>query len=120
VITDTKEFNEKLHALTQTTEHEEEIQKMLRDVTQKGQHFITRAKFKIFDVLTDEQMEKLQNLIDNPPDYVKTIIAEIKKLRGENTDSMPVYLKSWKPGEPIPEEYKKHRASRKMFPAEEK
>jgi hypothetical protein len=74
----------------------------------------------MFDVLTDEQMEKLQNLIDHPPDYIKTKIAEMKKMQGKNIDPIQALLNSWKPGDPIPEEYKKHRNSRKTFPTEEK
>jgi Spy/CpxP family protein refolding chaperone len=120
VITDHKELSKKLRSITESTEYKEAFQKMLQEQIPKGQQFVTRVKFKMFDVLTDEQMKTLQDLIDNPPDYVKTFIAEAKKFRGKNTNPLQSPLHSWQPGEPIPEEYKKHRATRKAFPSEEK
>ena len=76
--------------------------------------FSNELKVKILDILTDEQWERLQKLVDNPPDYVKKIL---RKWRG---DSEPTVWtpgpNSWQPGDPIPEAYRQERKTRGTFP----
>ena len=97
-----------------------EIQREMDEVMESGKGFANRLKFRMIDVLTDEQMELLAELVDNPPDYVKKIIAQIRKQMGE--DDSPGGASgewrpgpnSWKPGDPIPEEYRQQREERRF------
>ena len=70
-----------------------------------------KLKFRIFDVLTDEQYDRVIQLVDHPPDYIKRIIEWRNKPRvwtpGPN---------SWQPGDPIPEGYRQQRQTRGNFP----
>jgi len=75
-------------------------------------------KFKMFDVLTDEQLERMIDLIDNPPDYVKKVIAQMRNWQGrDEPGEWQPGVNSWKPGDGIPAEYLKHRQEmKKRFP----
>ncbi|MCL2625176.1 MAG: hypothetical protein FWD31_16065, partial [Planctomycetaceae bacterium] len=93
-----------------------ELRPELDEVTESRIRFINQMKFKMFDVLTDEQFERMTDLIDNPPDYVKKVIAQMRKMRGED-DSESNEWGSWQPGDGIPAEYLKHRQEmKKRFP----
>jgi Ni/Co efflux regulator RcnB len=73
---------------------------------------------KMFDVLTDAQWTRLQNLIDNPPHYIKEYLKQQKKYRDE-AEKQEVLVPgpdSWQPGDPIPEEYRQERNTRRNFP----
>jgi hypothetical protein len=117
-ITDHKEFREKFQAASEELKIDDDFQKFRREVLEKAQGFATLAKFKMFDVLTDEQMAKLQNLIDNPPDYVKEYLAEAKKMYDANSSAPQSFMNAWKPGDPVPAEYKEKRKL-KPFPKTE-
>jgi len=77
----------------------------------------------MFDVLTDEQWERMIDLIDNPPDYVKKILDEKRKAReaetassGESGEWQPG-PGSWQPGDGIPAGYRIERETRsRQFP----
>ena len=84
---------------------------------ESGQGFSNRLKFKMFDVLTDEQMERMAQLIDNPPDYVKKTLRRWRGLGDNETGEWKPGPDSWKPGDPIPAEYLQHREEQKArFP----
>ena len=92
----------------------EEVQKDVKE-------FANKLKFKMFDVLTDEQMERMADLIDNPPDFIKKGLARMRKEMGideaEESGEWKPGINSWKPGDPIPKEYLEQRKERKKsFP----
>ncbi len=97
-----------------------EYQREIREVMESGKAFANKLKFRMFDVLTDEQMERMADFIDNPPDYVKNAVADIYQGTENNDSSNGEWkpnLNSWKPGDPIPEEYLEQRKERKKnFP----
>ncbi len=97
-----------------------EIKKLNEDIKNRGQHFVAQLKIKMFDVLTDEQWDRLQKIVDNPPDYVKNMIKKMKAQMGggDGTDVSKNVMEAWKPGEPIPDEYRQQR-QKKAFPAKE-
>ncbi len=100
------------------TEHPE-YKKREDELTAKGKAFANKLKFKMFDVLTDEQMERMAQLIDNPPEDIKKAMKKIKEMQGEQEKAAGYQpnLDSWKPGEPIPDEYLEQRKERKKsFP----
>jgi len=66
------------------------------------------------------------DLIDNPPDYVKKVIAQIRKEMGTDDSSTDTPADtsggwvpgpgSWRPGDGIPEGYRIERNTRSRFP----
>ncbi len=97
-----------------------EFKKIAEEMETGGKAFAAQFKTKMFDVLTDEQWEKLQNLVDNPPEHVKKMQAAMKKFSGQDgeTEAVRNPMDAWKPGDAIPEEYRQKRA-RKAFPVAE-
>ena len=88
------------------------------DIRESGEKLADSLKIKMFDVLTDEQWNRMVNLIDNPPDYVKKILAE-RREREKSDSSTGVWQpgpNSWKPGDPIPEGYRQQRQEQGRFP----
>jgi Spy/CpxP family protein refolding chaperone len=101
-----------------------DLQREMAEVMESGKLFSDKLKFRMFDVLTDEQLERMAQLIDNPPDYAQKAIAQIRRQMG-NDDSPTSECgewrpgqNSWKPGDPIPAEYLEQRQERR-FPRRE-
>jgi hypothetical protein len=82
--------------------------------------FMTRFKIEMFDVLTDEQWDRLQNLIDNPPLHARLFIAKLREQMGVTEENEGEVWQpgpgSWRPGDPIPEAYRQERNTRGNFP----
>ena len=122
-VTDPKEMSKIIEeAVKKIQSSDPEFKKMQNDVLADAKEFASKLKFKMFDVLTDEQMERMADLIDNPPDYVKNALARIRKQMGaddneELSGEWKPGINSWKPGDPIPKEYLEQRNERKKnFP----
>ena len=62
----------------------------------------------------DKQMEKMQKIIANPPEFLRKKLEENQKEREENekTEQWKPGPNSWKPGDPIPTEYIEERKVR--------
>jgi len=97
-----------------------EYKKIAEEVQSKGMQFTTQFNAKIFDVLTDDQWNRLQNLIDNPPEYAKAVGKKLKEQKGasEKAGAWQPGPNSWKPGDPIPESYRQERNERSRFSRE--
>ena len=97
-----------------------EYKSIHEDIQSKSIAFTERFKVEIFDVLTDEQWARLQDLIDNPPRHARIFIAKLREQRGvteENKGNVWVPGPgSWQPGDPIPESYRIQRNTRGNFP----
>jgi len=92
--------------------------------------FSTQFRTRMFDVLTDEQWFRLQELIDNPPEHALIL----RKLLREHLDTGEETAQtteaedgrwmpgpgSWQPGDAIPEAYRIERNERRRFPREER
>jgi len=103
-----------------------DIQRAMNEVMESGKVFSDALKSKMFDVLTDEQWQRMVDLIDNPPAYMKKAIAEMRKQMG--TDDSQARSRqpgggyvpgpgAWQPGSSaIPEQYRQERNSRRPFP----
>jgi len=120
-VTDHEEQRKIIEAIVKKIREENpDIQREEKEMLEDGKLFTNKLKFRMFDVLTDEQMERMAQLIDNPPDYVRKAIAQIRKQMGH--DDSPVSESgewkpgpnSWKPGDPIPEEYLQQRQERRF------
>ncbi|MDR3183610.1 MAG: hypothetical protein LBT89_11970 [Planctomycetaceae bacterium] len=119
---DREEFAEKKRVAEEALKSEGEFKKIMQGPLDKSRALVTRLKIKMFDVLTDEQWEKLQDLVDHPPDYVKEELAKMKKKFGDDqqTNAWQPGVNSWQPGDAIPEKYRQQRAAGKKFPQKEK
>ena len=98
-----------------------EYKKIYDDIRAQGRAFATQFKVKLFDVLTDEQWARLQNLINNPPEHAKAYLKKMKEQReeAETAGGWQPGPNSWRPGDPIPEEYRQERNKRRTFPRAE-
>jgi Spy/CpxP family protein refolding chaperone len=98
------------------------FKKMHEETMSRNRAFTERFKMKMFDVLTDEQWNRLQKLIDNPPEYALVFRKTMKELSGANEESgaWQPGPGSWKPGDAIPEVYRIERNQRSRFPRGER
>ena len=97
------------------------IKKMFEESQSRNKVFTTKFKIKMFDVLTDEQWDRLQKLVDGPPEYTKAFGKKLREQRDERekTDVWAPGPNSWRPGDPIPEGYREQRNERRRFPRTE-
>jgi len=75
-------------------------------------------RIKMFDVLTDEQWLRIQDLVDHPPEYIKVFLKKVKaniEKNARDTGWQPG-PGSWQPGDAIPEAYRQERNTRGNFP----
>ena len=102
-----------------------EFKRIHEEIRSRGQVFATQFKTKMFDVLTDEQWKRLQELIDHPSELAKIILKKLKKERGESEEGESSEggwqpgPGSWRPGDAIPEQYRQERNTRGNFPRPE-
>ena len=97
-----------------------QFKKTLDDVMSQTRLFTTQFKTKMFDVLTDEQWKRLQELIDTPPEHAKVLRKKLKEQIGESEKSVwAPGPNSWKPGDAIPEGYREQRNEKRRFPRTE-
>ena len=82
----------------------------------QGKALAMQLKVKMFDVLTDEQWDRLQELTDNPPEYAMVLLRKIRERQNESetTKSWQPGPDSWKPGDGIPEQYRQERNERRF------
>ncbi|MCL2742599.1 MAG: hypothetical protein FWE67_01975 [Planctomycetaceae bacterium] len=97
-----------------------DVRTRMEQLSKRASGFMGIFKFKMLDVLTDEQLAKMQRIIDNPAEYVKKIRDKMQKERAERekqeSNKWQPGIDSWRPGDPLPEEYLKQRQQRKSFP----
>jgi hypothetical protein len=105
-----------------------ELKKIRDEIQSQCKKFSEKFRIRMFDVLTDEQWKRMLNLIDNPPEHAKIFRKKLKEISGEREDDVktekpPVWQpgpNSWKPGDPIPEQYRQQRNERQgSFPRSE-
>jgi hypothetical protein len=80
---------------------------------ERGTKLVTLLQNRMMNVLTDEQLIKMQKILDETPEFAKKIIAESKAKRAEQEKS-PQYVPgpdSWRPGDPLPVQFKEERKS---------
>jgi hypothetical protein len=85
--------------------------KQFADFLERGTKFATLLQTRLMDVLTDEQLIKMQEILDATPQFAKKRIAELKALRTLAKLS-PTYVPgpdSWRPGDPVPKEFMQER-----------
>ena len=101
----------------QSKKNNEALQKKYRENAERGRQFATRLKSRLMNVLTDAQLDKMQELIDNMPQFAKKLRSDMKANREalEKSGQWQPGPDSWRPGDGSPAEFKKER-SQKAFP----
>ncbi|MDR0328113.1 MAG: hypothetical protein LBI05_07460 [Planctomycetaceae bacterium] len=109
---------EKMRAADKKLAGDPEYKKILDEIQTMNKTFAARFKTAMFDVLTDVQWERLQELVDNPPDIAKILEEKLREgnAKSEASGGWQPGPDSWKPGDPIPEQYRKERNQRGNFP----
>jgi len=112
-------------ASQKVTEHYPENSIGMREFTESGIALSNRLKIEMFDVLTDEQWNRMLGLIDNPPDHVKKIFENFRNMAirmnapqaANAPDPWQPGPGSWQPGDGIPAGYRIERETRsRQFP----
>jgi hypothetical protein len=99
-----------------------EMQARMKRINERASGFMRGFQVKMLDVLTDEQLVKMQHIIDNPPEYVKKRRDQLQKEREEREkarkekEEWQPGIDSWRPGDPLPVEYLQERKQRRGFP----
>jgi hypothetical protein len=113
-------IQEKMQAIQKKLMADPEYKRIHDEMQTTGQVFATQFKTKMFDILTDAQWKRLQELTDNPPEYAKIILKKMKEQRGESEKAGAGAWQpgpdSWRPGQAIPEQYRQERNTRGTFP----
>ncbi len=114
-------MKKKMEALDAEFAKNEKIRDRSKQLNERARDFMTGFKFKMFNVLTDDQLAKMQRIIDNPTEYVKKIRDRMQKERAarEKENEWKPGIDSWRPGDPLPKEYLEQRKQRKSFPKSE-
>ena len=98
----------------------QEFMRLSDEIQSSGRAFATQFKTQMFDVLTDEQWMRLQELIDNPPEHALLFRQRQRESSGETEDNKrDIWVPgpdSWRPGMPIPESYRQQRNTQIRFP----
>jgi hypothetical protein len=87
------------------------------DLQERGTKFVTLLQTRLIDVLTDEQLDKMQKILNETPAGAKKLITMFKTER-ETAKKSPGYVPgpdSWRPGDPVPAQFKEERR-RNRFP----
>ena len=107
-------FREKTDAVMKELAKGSEYKRIQDALQSKTRAFSTQFKTRMFDVLTDAQWVRLQELIDNPPPHAQALLKKLKEQRGEE-EKAGVWTpgpNSWRPGDGVPEEYRQERNKR--------
>jgi Ni/Co efflux regulator RcnB len=88
-----------------------EVKQMEGKLLNFSKALANKLKIKMFDVLTDAQWDRMTDLIDNPPEYVKKLMR--KKYGDDEPGGWQPGPNSWRPGDPIPEQYRQEREERR-------
>jgi len=118
--TSIEEFNESLQNLQRLFVPSETLRKKGEDLHARGTRFVTLLQHRLMNVLTDEQLDKMQKILDETPDLIKRLIASRRAAR-ESQEKAPGYVPgadSWRPGMPLPVEFKEERRTGR-FPRSE-
>jgi Spy/CpxP family protein refolding chaperone len=106
--------NASLAAKKKALTEDMELKKYWEEMMSQNQAFATQFRIKMFDVLNDEQWTRFQKLTDDPSEYIKALQKKVKEMMGESekTDGWMPGPNSWRPGDPIPVEYRQERQER--------
>ena len=108
-----EEFEEVTREIRSRTYPHGEIQKSF-ELEERGIKLMTLLQTRLMNVLTDAQLDKMQNILDEAPEFIKRKVSQSKAER-EARKKSPGYAPgpdSWRPGMPMPVEFKEQRQGR--------
>ena len=110
-----RQGGEKMFKKMQT---DKDWQQRLQENAKKGQNFATRFRDRLMNVLTDEQLDKMQKIMDDSPEFVKRILQAGKQQREavEKSGQYQPGPDSWRPGDGLPKDFKLERQEQR-FPS---
>ena len=114
------EFQQSLREVHRQFVPSAEMRKKSEDLQKQGIQFVTLLQNRLMNVLTDEQLDKMQAILDATPEFAKKVLTEFKK-RQEEQAKAPDYVPgpdSWRPGMPVPAQFREER-QRGNFPRSE-
>jgi Spy/CpxP family protein refolding chaperone/Ni/Co efflux regulator RcnB len=121
---------EQMQATRKILEENPEYKKIMAEIPALQKTFAAQFMAKISErkILTEKQWARLQELIDNPPEHAKILGRQIRGFtgvseEGAGNDEVSEWQPgpdSWKPGDAIPEQYRRERnQQRGNFPRPE-
>jgi len=102
-----------------------DLQRAMNELMASGTALSGALRGRMSGVLTSAQWARMMNLIDNPPEYVKGMLAEMRRQMGvdepQATSRQPgggwvPGPGAWRPGDPVPERLQMERNPRGGFP----
>jgi len=120
-------MQERMQVIQRRLMEDPEYKRIQDEMNAQSQAFSTQLRTRMFDVLTDEQWARLQELIDNPPAHAALMLRKLREQRGETEQAAEQPggnfwqpgPGSWRPGDAIPEVYRIERNTRRPFPRTE-
>ena len=88
-----------------------ESRKRATEFLERGTKQVTLLQNRVMNVLTDEQLDRMQEIMDETPASVKKFLVRVKAMR-EFQKKIPIYTPgpdAWQPGMPLPVEIKEER-----------
>ncbi|MDR1959773.1 MAG: hypothetical protein LBQ54_12145 [Planctomycetaceae bacterium] len=106
-------FIEKMQEASKKAFQSEKIRRKTKENNEQGKKLATELKMRLMNVLTDEQLDRMQELIDNMPDFAVSALDMMSKQRQEREKKKQRDLSpdAWRPGDGVPEQFKKERKS---------
>ena len=89
----------------------EALRKKNADLGERWKKMLTTLQDRSINVLTDEQLDKMAQILDETPEFAKRLLAHMRATREEQKKS-PTYVPgpdSWQPGMPLPVQIKEER-----------
>ena len=111
VFTSQADFDKALQDVHRQYVPSEEILKKYKDLRERGTKFTTLLQTRLMDVLTDEQLDKMAQILAETPKFIKKVRAEFQANQ-KAQQKLPTYVPgpdSWRPGDPVPEKFKEER-----------
>lgn len=95
-----------------------EIAKKQQELNEKDKRLFAQMKMKTQSILTREQFAKLEEILKKTPDCLTSMLKRRSlPLPKIDEKKYEAWKDSWKPGDPIPEEFRRHeKARRSAFP----
>ena len=119
-FTSREEFDKSLRDIHRQYVPSEETRKKNKDLQERGTKFTSLLQNRLMNVLTDEQLDMMQKIMDESPRFVRQRLVRFKAER-EGQSKSPTYTPgpdSWRPGDPLPAQFKEER-KRRPFPGTE-
>ena len=103
-ISSSEELMASLHEAARRNLPSEAMRRRAEELREQGTQFVTLLQNRLMNVLTDEQLDRMQQILDEMPETVKQTLAQMRAGREAQRQS-PGYIPgpdSWQPSDPLP------------------